>query len=364
VTCEAARELFSALVDAALTPDERRSLDAHLAGCVECRRELEAFQRTIALVRSAPALRAPAGFVERVLAAARPTPWYDRLARRLFVPVRVKVPIEALAVLVVAVVALQLYRETPELQHAARQEAQAPPASETLSKQETPASPATPPPARDARDADAGNAPEPAKRRLASDDRAGANKSAPARDDRRDKRKAESDVKESENAASAMKDEAQPARERAVAGEPAPPTEPLQSARSPEQQMEQREARKEPPPSVAKSAAPPPVAPSAPSLGTASRAPASAPTAVDVAGRLAVRDRVTAETAVIDLVTRLGGVVIARRAEAEATIVDVRLPRGAYADLLEGLVRIGRWTVERESRELPEDVRLTLRLAS
>ena len=360
MTCEAARELFSALVDAALTPDERRSLDAHLAGCVECRRELEAFQRTIALVRSAPALRAPAGFVERVLAAARPTPWYGRLARRLFVPVRVKVPIEALAVLVVAVVALQLYRETPELQRAARQEAQAPPASETLSKQETPASPATPPPAHDARDADAGNAPEPAKRRLASDDRAGANESPPARDDRHDERRAESDVKESENAASAMKDEARPARERALVGDPAQPRERLQAARPSEHQMEQGEAGKEPAPSGAKSAAPPPVAPSA----SASRAPASAPTAVDVAGRLAVSDRVTAETAVIDLVTRLGGVVIARRAEPEATIVDVRLPRGAYADLLEGLVRIGRWTVERESRELPEDVRLTLRLAS
>jgi len=47
MTCHDARELFSALLDEALAADERRALDAHLAGCAECRRELERFHRKV-----------------------------------------------------------------------------------------------------------------------------------------------------------------------------------------------------------------------------------------------------------------------------------------------------------------------------
>src|SRR5436190_1514909 len=86
MTCTETRDLFSALADDALTPAERAALDAHLAGCAECRRELAAFGRTVALVRAIDPAHAPAGFVDRVLAAARPEPWPRWLARRLSTP--------------------------------------------------------------------------------------------------------------------------------------------------------------------------------------------------------------------------------------------------------------------------------------
>jgi anti-sigma factor RsiW len=72
VTCDGARDLFSALVDDALSAEERRDLDAHLAGCADCRRELQAFRGTVALVRSAGPVRAPMGFVDRVLPGPGP----------------------------------------------------------------------------------------------------------------------------------------------------------------------------------------------------------------------------------------------------------------------------------------------------
>ena len=72
MTCIETRDLFSALADDALTPGERAALDAHLAGCAECRRELAAFGRTVALVRAIDPAHAPAGFVDRVLAAEAP----------------------------------------------------------------------------------------------------------------------------------------------------------------------------------------------------------------------------------------------------------------------------------------------------
>ena len=113
MTCPNARELFSAALDDALGADERERLDVHLAGCADCRREQERFERTVRLLRGAEPIRAPAGFVDRVLAAVRPEPWWRRLARRLVTPWPVKLPLEAAAVALVALTAVYLYRGTP-----------------------------------------------------------------------------------------------------------------------------------------------------------------------------------------------------------------------------------------------------------
>ena len=86
MSCQEVRELFSAAVDGGLSVDEQARLDAHVASCADCRRELERFERTVSLLREAEPVRAPAGFVDRVLAAARPEPWWKRMGRRLVSP--------------------------------------------------------------------------------------------------------------------------------------------------------------------------------------------------------------------------------------------------------------------------------------
>ncbi|OGL12878.1 MAG: hypothetical protein A3F92_08020 [Candidatus Rokubacteria bacterium RIFCSPLOWO2_12_FULL_71_22] len=120
MSCHDARDLFSALIDEALTADERRALDGHLAGCGDCRRELERFRGTVALVRGLEPARAPAGFADRVLAAARPTPRWRRLARALVFPLPLKLPLEAAAIVLVGVIVGLVYRQTPEVRQAVR----------------------------------------------------------------------------------------------------------------------------------------------------------------------------------------------------------------------------------------------------
>jgi anti-sigma factor RsiW len=78
MTCHDARERLSAYLDDALAPDERRDVAAHLEGCAECRRELARLDATVALLRRVEPARAPVGFVDRVVEAARPRPWYRR----------------------------------------------------------------------------------------------------------------------------------------------------------------------------------------------------------------------------------------------------------------------------------------------
>jgi hypothetical protein len=116
VSCEQAREQFSALVDETLTREERADVYAHLATCADCRRELAALERTVALVRGATPVRAPDGFVDRVVTAARPTPWSVKIARGAFSPWPVKIPLGAAALLLVAGLAVLLFRglETPQ----------------------------------------------------------------------------------------------------------------------------------------------------------------------------------------------------------------------------------------------------------
>jgi len=103
MTCHEARELFSALIDDALGGEERAVLDAHLATCADCGRELQRFRDTVALLRAVEPARAPAGFVDRVLQTARPASWPQRLLRALFLPWPVKLPVEAAAVVLVTV---------------------------------------------------------------------------------------------------------------------------------------------------------------------------------------------------------------------------------------------------------------------
>ncbi|MBI3625180.1 MAG: zf-HC2 domain-containing protein [Candidatus Rokubacteria bacterium] len=119
MSCHEARELFSAKMDGFLTPAERSALDRHLQACADCSREWQRFSRTVGLLRAVPEARAPAGFGRRVLEAATRERWPRRLLRRVFVPLHVKLPLEAAALIAVSTLVILLYRQPPEFQRAA-----------------------------------------------------------------------------------------------------------------------------------------------------------------------------------------------------------------------------------------------------
>ena len=77
MSCHDARERLSDLLDDALEAEARAQVDAHLAGCADCRRELDRLRATVSLLRAVERPQAPAGFVDRVLEAARPAPGID-----------------------------------------------------------------------------------------------------------------------------------------------------------------------------------------------------------------------------------------------------------------------------------------------
>ncbi len=430
MTCHDTREWLSAWRDGALTVEERADVDAHLAVCADCRQELERLRETVELLHAIAPVRAPSGFVDRVLAASRPEPWPRRLVRRLFWPLPVKLPLEGAAVALVAVVAVYLYQQSPDLQQAARPDVSlstpAPPASPTpgaaisdkrepqpgpVARPEPPTAtaplqkrvPGTPVPTE--RSYAKPSAPEPSAERDAADrieradsppkDVAGAPLAAgPAP---RREAEAPSVARPSAEEPSAQRDSAERAQRadspsKDVAGPPpAASPAPRQKAEAPSvarpsaeayrSEGKAAEANKESREKQAAAAPTPPagaggrvgsvgqersartLAAPGPTSAAQQSEGASVILPADVVGRLTVPDREVAERGLADLVKRVGGTLVTRRREsARVEVVEISVPRAAYADLSEGLARLGRWVPEREAANLPPEVRVSLRI--
>ncbi len=84
----------------------------------------------------------------------------------------------------------------------------------------------------------------------------------------------------------------------------------------------------------------------------------------DLAGTLTVTDREAAGRALAELIARLGGTEIARREDPRGLSVDLVIAASAYAELAEGLARIGRWQPGPRPPEVPAQVRVSVLLAA
>jgi anti-sigma factor RsiW len=109
--CEREREAIGALVDGELEGAERAAVEAHLAGCTGCRKELEELRRLAAAFASLPPVEPAPDFEARFWAriareAGAPQGFAARL-RRLFSPGG------ALALGAVAAAALLLFINLP-----------------------------------------------------------------------------------------------------------------------------------------------------------------------------------------------------------------------------------------------------------
>lgn len=303
MTCHDARELFSALIDETLTRGDRADVYGHLATCAECRRELAAIERTVALVRGASPLRAPVGFVDRVMAAARPTPWYVRAARAAVIPWPVKLPLGAAAVVLVAGLAVLMFRGGQEQQDAARYDT-APSVLADRRVAERPAeSPAAPPATATAPAAPPATPPagETSSDRVDSASEADRNAAVASRVD--PAKKAETGTR--------LESKTQDAA----------PAETFSNAR-------------------AKAAAP------------------------EVLARLAAPDRDTAERGLAALVARLSGQVTGRRVEGDTTVIELTIPGDRYGDFAREAGRLGVLHIESEPYAATNPLRIIVRLAS
>ena len=322
MNCHEARDLFSAKADDLLTAEQRAALGRHLDTCPDCQREWERFRQAVSLLHSVGEARAPAGFASRVIEAARREPWHRRLLRAGSLPLHMRLPLEAAALVLVSTLAIFLYRQTPELQRAveAPQSGVVAPASEAPGKSaeveqvqgyvKTESAPSAPP--------------------LPAEERQGVLQGAKERD--QFARKQEAAPAPAEPPAAAGRADA--AREVQ-----APRGQDVQAPRLQESQK-----------SVA----------AKPELRGAARAQGP----FHLMGLLRPRSPATLDAQLTDLVKQAGGILV-RDADrvGPGSIVEVVIPRDAYPRLEEGLRQIGDFTIETRAKAFPDQVRIGLRIS-
>ena len=378
MTCHDAREQLSALIDDALGAEERGAVEAHLATCADCRRELERLRDTVALLRAVEPARAPTGFVDRVLEAARPAPWSRRLVRALLLPWPVKLPVEAAAIVLVAVGVVYVFQATQGLQQARHLGSVQP--MTTASDQAAPA-----PPTQDAA-REAPSTPEAARAKQTARTLEGArqNKEQAPGQKALEKSASEKETPEKKGAPTSqafseaaqhkdaderrakLDDASRDVAKRQANAPPATPAEPQVAGKLEESPA--RAERSQGAAARARSSAAPASEPRVDTL-QAPRPAATPPMATafvppDVSGRLAVANRDAALQDLARLLARLGGVEDRRFVGDEGPIIELTIPREAYPDLLRELATLGRWQLIREAPALPEKVRVVLRIAS
>jgi len=121
--CDAIQPELSAYVDGELTPRQREVVEAHLASCPRCQQVLAQLKTlaagTAALPRLQPAPRFLAQVRSKINRGDDPgaLTWFDHLFR----PFLLKIPIEAAALIAIALLVIQL-RQPPSDEVAARKQ--------------------------------------------------------------------------------------------------------------------------------------------------------------------------------------------------------------------------------------------------
>jgi TolA-binding protein len=113
--CDQVRQAFSDLYDETLSGAPLVTITQHLATCRECRAEWTAFRNAMLAVSDLGGAEPSLGFAARVRQRIETIPRWQRALHWLFFPLRVKVPIQALALFLVAFAGLLLYQRSPDV---------------------------------------------------------------------------------------------------------------------------------------------------------------------------------------------------------------------------------------------------------
>ena len=117
MTCNEIENRLPAYLEDLLSSEERKSIVGHLASCSRCSRAFADLKRADELVRGLGEVEPPPFFEQRIMARVREEAGRKQgILRRLFYPLHIKVPIQALATILIAVLGFYVYQQgDPEM---------------------------------------------------------------------------------------------------------------------------------------------------------------------------------------------------------------------------------------------------------
>ena len=109
--CGQIERMLPEYLEESLPPEERVRVAKHLTSCAKCRMALEDGKKTRLLVGNLEEVEPPPGFAQKIMVQVREEDRKKRgLLKKLFYPLHIKVPIQAVATVVIAALAIQVYR--------------------------------------------------------------------------------------------------------------------------------------------------------------------------------------------------------------------------------------------------------------
>ena len=113
MNCAEVQKYLSDFLDKSLDNERARAIEDHLAACSRCSEEMASLAEYQRLVSSLPAVELPLGFTNRVMARVREAANPPSLWERLFLPLQIKIPLQATAVVLITVLAAYIYQKEP-----------------------------------------------------------------------------------------------------------------------------------------------------------------------------------------------------------------------------------------------------------
>lgn len=107
------RHMLSEYLDGSVSAQDKAEIDNHLKTCPECEKALNDLQKTIEHVKSVEEIDPPAWMTQKIMATVRAEAEEKKgLFQRLFFPLSIKLPIQAVAVAFLTVTVFYMYRNT------------------------------------------------------------------------------------------------------------------------------------------------------------------------------------------------------------------------------------------------------------
>jgi hypothetical protein len=105
------RHRLSEYIDGSISADEKTAIDGHLKTCTQCSDALHELRKTIELVKTIDDAEPPEWMTQKIMANVRAEAGKEKgLFERFFLPFSIKLPIQAVAIVFLAVTAFYIYR--------------------------------------------------------------------------------------------------------------------------------------------------------------------------------------------------------------------------------------------------------------
>jgi len=118
--CHNIQEMLSSYIEGVISPEESKLIDEHLSACSKCKEALYDLKKTLEYVQNLEEVEPPEWLTQTVMTRIRSeTEPRKGILQKLFYPLYIKLPIEAVAVVLIAVTALYIFKTIqPEIKPA------------------------------------------------------------------------------------------------------------------------------------------------------------------------------------------------------------------------------------------------------